>query len=145
MLSDSQRAELRLRMRRGREGTGARKIPRRPSGLADLPLSYGQEQIWFLDQLAPGLPTYNVPATLWLRGPLDTGALGRAVDQLTARHETLRTRLVAGADGRPVQVIDPPAVTPLAVMDLSPLEPDLRHARLREFIDTEAVRPFTLA
>ena len=107
MLTRSERAALAAQLRAGRP-EGAGKIPRRPAGLTDLPLSYGQEQLWFIDQFAPGLPAYNLTFALRLTGPLDTSALGRAVSGIVARHEALRTRLVAGADGRPVQVIDPP-------------------------------------
>ena len=100
MLTDTERAALAARLRRSRlagsaGAAGATQIPRRPAGpLAELPLSYGQEQLWFLDRFAPGLPTYNLPLALALTGPLDTAALGAAVDALTARHEALRTRLV---------------------------------------------------
>jgi amino acid adenylation domain-containing protein len=144
MLTDSQRAALAARLRRGRE-SGASRIPRRPEGLADLPLSYGQEQLWFVDRFAPGLPTYNIPFALRLSGRLDAAGLSRAVDGLAGRHEALRTRLVASADGGPVQVIDPAGPVLLEVVDLSGLEPDRRQAALREFIDVESVRPFTLA
>jgi amino acid adenylation domain-containing protein len=131
------------RLRRGRTNT-ASKIQRRPEGRTDLPLSYGQEQLWFMDRFAPGQPTYNLPFVLRLSGPLDAGSLGRAISGLVARHEALRTRLVADADGRPAQVIDPPQLQPLELADLSGLEPDRRQARLREFIDIEALRPFDL-
>ncbi|HEX9031711.1 MAG TPA: amino acid adenylation domain-containing protein, partial [Streptosporangiaceae bacterium] len=144
MLSDSQRAMLAARLRRGRTES-AGKIPRRPGDLADLPLSYGQEQLWFLDRFAPGLPTYNIPQALGLSGPLDGAALGRALDALVARHEALRTRLVTTPDHGPVQVIDPPGQVPLELVDLSGHEAQARAAALREFIDAEAVRPFSLA
>src|ERR1022692_4853806 len=144
MLSDSQRAALTLRLRRGR-ANGAGEIPRRPAGLTDLPLSCGQEQLWFIDRFAPGLPTYNIPIAMGLSGPLDTGALGRALNGLVARHEALRTRLVAAEHGRPVQVIYPPATLPLELVDLSGLERQERAVRLREFIDIAAYQPFTLA
>ncbi|HTL18654.1 MAG TPA: amino acid adenylation domain-containing protein, partial [Patescibacteria group bacterium] len=58
----------------------------------DLPVSYVQERLWFLDQLEPGSPAYNVPAALRLKGPLNYEALVRAVNQVIGRHETLRTR-----------------------------------------------------
>ena len=144
MLTDAQRAALVLRLRRGREnGTG--QIPRRPAGLTDLPLSFGQEQLWFIDRFAPGQPTYNIPLALRLSGPLDAAALSRALDGLVRRHEALRSRLVTGEHGRPVQVIDQPTSVPLPVADVCRLEPEQRQARLREVIDIEAVRPFTLA
>ncbi len=151
MLTESQRAALAARIKRGREGAAPGGIPRRPAGLAELPLSYGQEQLWFIDRLAPGLPTYNIPFAVRLSGPLDGGALGRALGQLTARHEPLRTRLAAGADGRPVQIIDPPPTSPsplsarLELVDLTGLEPERQSAAVRGYLDTEAVRPFQLA
>ncbi len=76
---------------------------------------------------------------------MDPDALRRALDALVARHEPLRTRLVAGRDGRPVQLIDPPGPVPLEVTDLSGLDPDKRQAALREFVDAESLRPFVLA
>jgi amino acid adenylation domain-containing protein len=144
MLTESERAALAARLRRGRDSRGT-EIPPRPAGLTELPLSYGQEQLWFIDRFAPGEPAYNIPHALRLSGPLDPAALGRALDALTARHEALRTRLVADADGRPLQVIDPPRPALLEVTDLSGLEPDKRQVRLVELIEAEAMRPFRLA
>ncbi len=144
MLTESERAAMTARLRKGRENTTSR-IPPRPAGTTELPLSFGQEQLWFIDQFAPGLPTYNIPLALLLTGPLDVAALGRAVDRLIERHEPLRSRLLANAEGRPVQVIDPPPTGALEVVDLSGLEPGERQGRAREFFETEASRPFVLA
>ncbi|HEY2441969.1 MAG TPA: amino acid adenylation domain-containing protein, partial [Streptosporangiaceae bacterium] len=144
MLSESQRAAMTARLR-GRGAAGAGRIGRRPAGLAGLPLSYGQEQLWFLDRFSPGVAAYNIPLTIGLSGPLDAGALGQALDRLVARHEALRTRLVAGADGRPVQVIDPPRPQALEVTDLTALEPSRQRPRLGELIGAESLRPFSLA
>jgi amino acid adenylation domain-containing protein len=144
MLSEVERAALAQRLRRGRDVRAA-QMPRRATGLTDLPLSFGQEQLWFIDRFAPGLPTYNIPLALRLSGPLDTDALSRGLDGLIARHEALRTRLVPGERGQPVQRIDPPEPLPLELADLSGATPDDRQARLRELIDIEALRPFDLA
>ncbi len=142
MLSDAQRAMMTARLRRAQGGTPA-GIARRAAGTKDLPLSFGQEQLWFMDRFAPGLPTYNVAFGMRLRGPLDTGALTRAVDGLTARHEALRTRLVADADGIPHQVVDEPASAGLVEVDVSgSADPE---AALRERAASEAARPFDLA
>ncbi|NUR30213.1 MAG: amino acid adenylation domain-containing protein, partial [Catenulispora sp.] len=103
------------------------------------PLSSGQEQLWFIDQFAPGLPTYNIAGLLRLIGDLDIAALGRAVDAFVERHEALRTRLVT-TDGRPVQVIDPPATTTWLVQDLSG-QPEQLTAVSVEF----GLEPFDLA
>src|SRR5580692_6001352 len=121
-LTDDQRAALATRLRRGREAA-ADQIPRRRSGLADLPLSYGQEQLWFIDRFAPGLPTYNIPHALRLSGPLDDAALDRALTGLVARHEALRTRLVTAEGGHPVQVIGAPGPVTADRVDLSGLAP----------------------
>jgi amino acid adenylation domain-containing protein len=137
MLTDTQRAALTARLRRGRDAVGT-GIQRREPGRTDLPLSFGQEQLWFIDKFAPGQAMYNIPLAISVRGSLDDAALDRAVTALVARHEALRTRLAAGAGGRPVQVIDPPA--PVSVARAS-----LTDAELTGFIDAEAARPFDLA
>ncbi|WP_239166995.1 non-ribosomal peptide synthetase [Actinoplanes italicus] len=84
-----------------------------------LPLSFGQERLWFLAQLDPESIEYNVPVPIPFDGPLDVEALTAALTGLVARHEVLRTRLVPGPDGRPVQVIDPPRPFPLVTMDMT--------------------------
>jgi amino acid adenylation domain-containing protein len=110
------------------------------------PLSLGQEQLWFIDEFHHGLPAHNVPGLVRLDGPLDEAALAMALAGLTARHEPLRTRLVAGDDGRPVQLIDPPGPAPeLDVTDYADLPEQEAAKRLRELADDEALRPFHLA
>ncbi|WP_432841799.1 non-ribosomal peptide synthetase [Dactylosporangium sp. CA-092794] len=89
-----------------------------PSLAVTAPLSAGQRQLWALDQQGPSF-VYNEPFALRIRGPLDPARLGRAFDDLLARHEGLRTRIVTGVDGEPVQVIDPPdSGFPLSRTDL---------------------------
>ncbi|MCE1118721.1 non-ribosomal peptide synthetase, partial [Pseudomonas sp. NMI795_08] len=69
-------------------------------------LSYAQERQWFLWQLEPDSASYHIPAALHLQGPLDRQALARSVDDLLARHESLRTRFVEQA-GQVRQLIEP--------------------------------------
>jgi amino acid adenylation domain-containing protein len=102
-------------------------------------LSFGQEQLWFIDEFHHGLPAHNVANLVWLRGALDVAALRRALDGVVARHEARRTRLVAGADGRPVQVIDPAG--PVELREVARADPD----GAREFAAQEALAPFRLA
>ncbi|WP_240136152.1 non-ribosomal peptide synthetase [Streptomyces sp. MUM 178J] len=71
-----------------------------------LPLTPAQRRLWTLAQLRPQDPFFSVPFAVAVDGPLDTAALGRALDELVRRHPALRTRIVRGADGEPVQCVD---------------------------------------
>ena len=107
-------------------GAGAASLPRllqisRADRDAPLPLSYAQERVWFLDQLAPGSIAYNFQFTVRWRGPLAPGALRRALLEVVRRHEVLRTSFPAAA-GRPRQQIHaawPAGRVALPVVDLS--------------------------
>ncbi len=96
-------AELADRVGPGRAGTTAigRADRTRP-----LLLSFGQQRLWFLDQLEPGSAEYLVPLAWRLRGPLDADALRAALARVVDRHEVLRTALVA-TEGRAHQVLLP--------------------------------------
>lgn len=107
-------------------------------------LSFGQEQLWFLDQLSPGETTYNVPNAYRLRGRLDFAALEGALNLLVARHEQLRVTFHA-ADGVPYQVVEPAADRPLDTTDLSDLAPEAREKALNEALRDEADTPFDLS
>ncbi|MFC4047939.1 amino acid adenylation domain-containing protein, partial [Dactylosporangium siamense] len=72
-----------------------------------LPLSFAQQRLWFLHRFEPGSVEYNMPMAVRLPGDVDREALAAALTALVARHEVLRTRLVAGEDGVPYQVVDP--------------------------------------
>ncbi|XXY48826.1 amino acid adenylation domain-containing protein [Sorangium sp. So ce269] len=98
-----------------------------------IPLSTGQERLWFLEGLSPGTPLYNVHLGLRLRGALDQGALRRSLEEIVRRHEVLRTRFPA-VDGEPRQVISPPdtpiALSVVALRGLPEAERDEAIARL---------------
>jgi len=91
------------------------------------PLSPAQRRLWFLDQMSPGTPLYNIPGTARLRGPLDVDALERTLNEIVQRHEALRTTFrVEGRppEGEPVQVVAPFLAVPLPVIDLRGFSPD---------------------
>ena len=73
-----------------------------------LPLSFSQQRLWFLEQLAPDRATYNTPAALRMTGRLDVTALERGFTELVRRHESLRTTYHAHEDGTALQVIAAP-------------------------------------
>ena len=108
------------------------------------PLSLTQQRLWFLDQLFPGSPAYNEPTALRLEGKLDSASLSRALDEIVARHEALRT-VFALAEGEPYQVVQPPRPLDLEPLDLSALEDAAREAALAEALGETAARPFDLS
>ncbi|MFI5836560.1 amino acid adenylation domain-containing protein [Micromonospora sp. NPDC051300] len=111
------RAELLRRRLGGPTATARRSIERVPRD-RPLPLSDGQQQLWFLNRLAPDSTEYLVPIAFRVQGDLDVAALERAWSALVARHEILRTRYLL-TEGGPAQVIDPPAAVkvPVEVVD----------------------------
>ncbi|MCP4662407.1 MAG: AMP-binding protein, partial [bacterium] len=89
-----------------------------------LPLSFAQQRLWFLDRLESGSAVYNIPSSLALTGRLHRRALSRALSEIVRRHEVLRTRF-ATVDGEPYQVIEPECELPLPIVDLGALgEPE---------------------
>jgi amino acid adenylation domain-containing protein len=113
---------------------------------AAIPLSFAQQRLWFLHQLAPETAAYNLPCTLRLTGPLDAQALERSLDEIVRRHESLRTTFVARPEG-PIQLIGPPYPVHLIFQDLSsaPGTAAEREARLEACCVAEFSRPFDLA
>ena len=115
-------------------------VPRTP-GETDLPLSWTQHSMWLLHQIDPSDPAYHVFVVWRLRGPLAAGRLARALSDLVARHESLRTRFPA-TDGIPYQVIDPAEPVPLHTVSLD--GDDLEH-RARKLLIKWIEAPFDLA
>jgi amino acid adenylation domain-containing protein len=109
-----------------------------------LPLSYGQMRVWFLDQLRPGSPAWNLPEAVRLRGDLDVPALERSLEHLVRRHEALRTTFPV-KDGRPVPTIAPRLPLPLPLVDLRHLDDSRREAESTRLIREAGLRPFALA
>jgi amino acid adenylation domain-containing protein len=107
------------------------------------PASYSQQRLWFLDQLQPGSGAYNVPTAVRLQGPLDAALLERALNEVVARHESLRTTFASEA-GVPVQVVTPTLRIPLPLEDLAALPADAREARLAKLLAEAASVPFDL-
>ncbi len=111
----------------------------------DLPLSFSQQRLWFLDQLEPGSPFYNLPEALRLTGALDRDAFERSLKEILRRHEVLRTSFVTLQDGRPRQVIAPDLELPLEVVDLCSLPAEEREKETLRMANAEAQLPFDLA
>ncbi|RKH48814.1 amino acid adenylation domain-containing protein, partial [Corallococcus sp. AB050B] len=108
-----------------------------------LPLSFAQQRLWFIDQLEPGSPLYNVPLAVRLEGALDVAVLQRALDALVSRHEALRTTFTSH-EGTPVQVVHPPSAMPLEVEDLRGVEAGEREEEARRRVMAQGLRSFDL-
>ena len=119
------------------------RINRDGKGSMKLPLSFAQQRLWFLDQLAPQNPFYNIPGEEKLEGRLDLEALERAINEIIRRHETLRTRFEVEA-GEPAQVIDAWEPRRVEVVDLRGLSQEEREAEARRIAREEAETGFDL-
>jgi amino acid adenylation domain-containing protein len=108
------------------------------------PLSFAQQRLWFLEQLIPNTPAYNVTITLQLTGSLQIGALQRSLNTIVRRHEPLRTTFSV-EDGQPIQSINPPRQLRLPLLDLRALPASQRERQARSLIYVAGVRPFDLA
>ena len=106
-------------------------------------LSFAQQRLWFLDQLEPQNPLYNVPYIMRLQGPMKAGVLQESLNEILRRHESLRTRF-EGSDGEPMQVIEAVEKLPFTTLDVSSLPPESRLGEARRLAMEEAKRPFDL-
>lgn len=107
-------------------------------------LSAAQRQMWFVEQLTPGIPAHNVAMAQLLRGHLDLAALRAALRFVAERHEVLRWR-IPHIGGVPGVAVDQPADVPLPVDDLSSMSRTERETALRVLLDHAADEPFDLA
>ena len=110
----------------------------------NLPLSFAQQRLWLLDQLEPGNYNYNVSRAIRLHGVLNDEALGRTLNYLLARHESLRTTFPV-VDENPVQMIAESGLLSFALIDLSDLTEEQRVEQAEKLTLAEAQQPFDLA
>ena len=127
--SKTKRALLAERLRKAAEST--------------IPLSFAQQRLWFLDQLEPNSPFYNVPTVVRMTGTLNVEALRKALGDVMARHESLRTRFV-NVEGSPAQVVDKSLRLDLDFHDVSHRPAAQYEADAQALVGTEINRPFDL-
>ncbi|MBG1258891.1 non-ribosomal peptide synthetase [Nostoc commune] len=118
---------------------------------ANLPLSFAQQRLWFLEQLQPGSATYNIPTAVRLMGSLNITVLARSLNEIVRRHEVLRTHFPT-VDGNPLLTIEPSVEVLVPVVNLqarNPLEQDdevrWRSPPEASLFIQEARQPFDLA
>jgi amino acid adenylation domain-containing protein/FkbH-like protein len=109
-----------------------------------MPPSFAQQRLWFIDQLEPGNPLYNIPQMYRLRGELQPEALESAINEIVRRHEALRTTFQI-LDGQPAQRIAPTLRIPVEIESLTGVLPQEREAEVQSLAKQRALQPFDLA
>jgi amino acid adenylation domain-containing protein len=145
-LSRDERARLfeELRRRKAAAEAATPAPPPEPAGESgDLPLSFAQQRLWFLDRIAPGSPAYNVPAAVRMLGALRPAVLAACFGEVVRRHAALRTRFEIRGD-QPVQVVEPALPLEVPLIDLAGLPAALQGAEEQRLALQEAFLPFDL-
>ncbi|MDQ2869303.1 MAG: amino acid adenylation domain-containing protein [Acidobacteriota bacterium] len=139
-------AGLASRIDERRAATSSRSRPpiTRVDRSRPLPVSFGQQRLWFLDQLEPGSSSYNISRALRIRGKLDHEALVGALEAICLRHEALRTTFIE-AEGTPNQLVSPAPAVSLEERELDSLDADTRQRELARIFSEESARPFDLS
>jgi amino acid adenylation domain-containing protein len=109
-----------------------------------LPLSFGQQRLWFLHQFEPSSSANNVPVVVRFKGNLNVLALEQSLNTVVRRHEVLRTTFPT-IDGQPIQAIATDFTLTLPIVDLHQVPADLREAEALRLATAEAHQPFDLA
>src|SRR5690242_2896124 len=104
-LPPGRRKLLELALGNRDESQAAKVICKRSPG-DEIPLSFAQQRLWFLDQLEPNHAAYHLAGAIRIEGPLHVGILEKAFNEVVKRHEILRTTFNSGTE-EPVQIIAP--------------------------------------
>ena len=142
-LSPERRALLELLLESREARTPATQAIAKRKQENNCPLSFAQERLWFLDQLEPGNPFYNVATALRLKGELSVRALEFSISEIIKRHEVLRTTIPV-MNGEPVQAISPATLFKLPLIDLRALDQAAREIEARRLAIEEEQTPFDL-
>lgn len=142
-LTPAKRALLEMRLRGNTpQRTAAQTIEKRPED-SDSLLSFAQQRLWFLHQMAPESAAYNMSAAFRLEGVLDLSALEEAFNGVVHRHEVLRTTYDE-TDGEPIPRINPVPREMLTILDLQSLNKSAQDIRVKLLAKEEAEHPFDL-
>jgi amino acid adenylation domain-containing protein len=122
------------------EGTNIERITRSQQ----LPLSFAQQRLWFLTQLEPNSPFYNIPAAVRLEGKLNVEALQQSFNSIISRHQGLRTNFQT-REGQAVAVILEEKPLTLSILDISKLPANQQEAEVKQQAVKEALQPFDIS
>ena len=132
-----------LKAKKTRTQPVAQEIPQQKRDTNVFPLSFGQERLWFLEQLQPGTATYHIPIALRLCGELHVQALTKSLQMVVQRHEVLRTTFTV-VDDQAVQIIMPASQVPVQVVDLSNLDVSVQKICVTQYVQDAAQELFNL-
>ena len=110
----------------------------------NLPLSFAQARLWFLDRLEPNNPAYNIVVAFRMDGRLHRSALERTLQEIVKRHEVLRTTFSQDEYCNPIQIIHESNHLSLVTTNLGDLSQEEQDKQLQEIVIKEALRPFNL-
>ncbi|RPH96825.1 MAG: amino acid adenylation domain-containing protein, partial [Calditrichaeota bacterium] len=119
-------------------------VIRREPRDGQLPLSFAQQRLWFLDQFEPGNPQYNVPVAAHLKGLVDREKLAASLNLIIRRHETLRTTFEISPEGKALQTIHPYQPIKLPLVSLLDIDAQEREREAQKIANAEASRQFDL-
>ncbi|HEY6186084.1 MAG TPA: amino acid adenylation domain-containing protein [Pyrinomonadaceae bacterium] len=125
----------------GAESSSVSLVPVSREG--QLPLSFGQQRLWFIHQLEPSSAAYNMPVAVRLKGRLNHSAMQQALSEIVSRHESLRTTFGV-IDGQPRQLIAPPEEVKLNMVDLAHMPERERLDEAMKVATEEAGQAFDL-
>ena len=108
-----------------------------------IPLSYAQQRLWFLDKLEPNTSTYNIFSAVRLNGPFDMSAFEKSINEIVRRHESLRTTFY-DVEGHPYQQINPFSQFTLPFDDISHLTIEERETETQRILTEESQHTFNL-
>ena len=110
----------------------------------ELPLSFAQQRLWFLNQLEPESACYNEPAAVRLAGPLDLAALEQGINEIARRHEVLRA-VFTSVEGQPAQVVRESVTLTVPLVDIESVAKHEQNREIHKLALAEYQRPFDLA
>jgi amino acid adenylation domain-containing protein len=118
-------------------------IPKRQQ-FNNIPLSFSQQRLWFIDQLYRGSSFYNIPIAFHIKGQLNITALQQSLNEVLKRHEIWRTYFTV-INGEPVQEISPQSNWDLPIINLEHLSGKNWEAEVKQLVAESATKPFNLA
>ena len=144
-LSPEQRVKLLQQLKATQKTSPRYQIPSRATPQSVFPLSFTQQRLWFLNQLEPDNPFYNIPALFRLTGSLQVAALESSLNAIARRHECLRTYFQLDEDNQPVQIVLPELSVPLTVQNLQSYPEPERESQALQVALQEFQTPFNLS